>query len=90
MASFVVLEGDFRAGYFDSAGLRLGDFLDGDLRKLVRVGGEVFLGLAGERGGDTPLRFLGGLASIKDDRIRPLLVVIAEINTRRVSKPPFD
>lgn len=81
MASFVVvLEGDLRAGNFD-AGFLLGDLRDGDLREGDCAGGEVFLLLAGDLGGDTPLRVLGGLNSTALGRIRPLLVdILLETN----------
>lgn len=82
--SLVDLEGDFLAGNLD-AGLRLGDFREGDLRddraggELFRAGellgaGEVFRVLAGDRGGDTPLRVRIGLVSTTLDLTRPLLV----------------
>lgn len=82
--SLVALDGDLRAGNFD-VGLRLGDFREGDLREeraggeLLRAGEllsgeEVFRVLAGERGGETPFRVLGGLDSITLARTRPLLV----------------
>lgn len=74
-ASLVVLEGDFRAGNFD-AGLREGDLREGDLREGDRAGGEVLRVLAGDRGGETPLRVFGGLSSTALGRIRPLLVDI--------------
>lgn len=83
VTSLVVLEGDLRAGNLE-AGLRLGDLREGDFRderaggELFRAGevfaGEVFRVLAGERGGETPFRVRGGLASNALVLTRPLLV----------------